>query len=174
MGNGFYEEGMMWGEKTKQKKETIFEDDFYTFLGKGVDFKGCAQFEGTVRVDGHFEGEITTNDTLIIGEHAVIKGTINGGTIVCGGRVEGSITATGKVQLLKPATLIGDVHSPSFSMEEGVHFQGMCDMGISPTSEDAFENNDTGRIKDEKPNSHRVDSLPKSNDLLEKITAKGL
>ena len=47
----------MWGEKGKQKKETIFEDDHYTFLGKGVDFKGKAQFEGTVRVDGCFEGE---------------------------------------------------------------------------------------------------------------------
>lgn len=124
----------MWGEKVKQKRETIFEDDHYTFLGKGVDFKGKAQFEGTVRVDGHFEGEITTDDTLIIGEHAIIKGTITGGTIISGGRVEGNITASSKVQLLKPAVLIGDVHSPSFSMEEGVYFQGMCDMGAMPTA----------------------------------------
>ncbi|MGB0910382.1 MAG: bactofilin family protein [Nitrospirales bacterium] len=122
----------MWGEKGKPKKETIFEDDHYTFLGKGVDFKGKAQFEGTVRVDGHFEGEITTDDTLIIGEHAVIKGTIIGGTIVSGGRVEGNITATHKVQLLKPAVLIGDVHAPGFSMEDGVYFHGMCDMGAAP------------------------------------------
>lgn len=119
----------MWGEKGKPKKETIFEDEHYTFLGKGVDFKGRAQFEGTVRVDGRFEGEITTDDTLIIGEHAVIKGTITGGTIISGGRVEGNITATKKVQLLRPAVLIGDIHAPSFSMEEGVYFHGMCDMG---------------------------------------------
>ena len=95
----------MWGEKGKQqqKKETIFDEDHYTFLGKGVDFKGRAQFEGTVRVDGHFEGEIITNDTLIIGEHALIRGTIIGGIIICGGRVEGqyhgldkgSVTQTG-------------------------------------------------------------------------------
>jgi len=122
----------MWGEKNeKKKKETIFEEDHYTFLGKGVDFKGKANFEGTVRVDGHFEGEITTGDTLIIGEHAVIKGSISGGVIVSGGKVEGNIVASKKVQLLKPAVLIGDVRSPSFSMEEGVLFQGVCDMGIS-------------------------------------------
>lgn len=121
----------MWGDKEEKKKETIFEEDHYTFLGKGVDFKGKANFDGTVRVDGHFEGEITTADTLIIGEHAVIKGTITGGVIVSGGKVEGNITASQKVQLLKPAVLIGDVHSPSFSMEEGVLFQGICDMGIS-------------------------------------------
>jgi len=134
----------MWGNKEEKKKDTIFEEDHYTFLGKGVDFKGKANFDGTVRVDGHFEGEITTGDTLIIGEHAVIKGAITGGVIVSGGKVEGNITASKKVQLLKPAVLIGDVHSPSFSMEEGVLFQGICDMGITQLEDlkaaDSIEN----------------------------------
>lgn len=120
----------MWGDKG-QKKETIFDEDHYTFLGRGVEFKGKAQFDGTVRVDGNFEGEITSRDTLIIGEHAVIKGTITGGTVVSGGKVEGNIIASKKVQLLKPAVLIGDVHAPSFAMEEGVLFHGMCDMGVT-------------------------------------------
>ena len=122
----------MWGDKDeKKKKDIIFEEDHYTFLGKGVDFKGKANFDGTVRIDGHFEGEITTADTLIIGEHAVIKGSIVGAVIVSSGKVQGNIVASKKVQLLKPAVLVGDVQSPSFSMEEGVLFQGVCDMGIS-------------------------------------------
>ena len=54
------------------------------------------------------------------------------GTIINGGRIEATITATHKVQLLKSSVLIGDVHSPSFSMEEGVYFQGQCDMGVVP------------------------------------------
>jgi len=124
----------MWGEKEK-KQESGFGQEFYTFLGKGVDFKGKAQFEGTVRVDGSFEGEITIDDTLIIGETAVIKGTIIGGTIVSSGRIEGVITASKKIQLLKPAVLIGDVHTPIFAMEEGVYFQGECDMGAAPNLE---------------------------------------
>lgn len=129
----------MWGEKEK-KKELGFGQEFYTFLGKGVDFKGKAQFEGTVRVDGNFEGEITIDDTLIIGESAVIKGTITGGTIVNSGRIEGVITAKSKIQLLKPAVLIGDVHTPIFAMEEGVYFQGECDMGSAPKLEAPMDN----------------------------------
>ncbi len=125
----------MWGEKEKTKKEGGFGEDFYTFLGKGVDFKGKAQFEGTVRVDGNFEGEIAIDDTLIIGETAFIKGTITGGTIVCSGRIDGVVTANKKIQLLKPAVLIGDVHTPTFAMEEGVYFQGECDMGAAPNLE---------------------------------------
>jgi cytoskeletal protein CcmA (bactofilin family) len=122
----------MWGEKEKTKNEAGFGQEFYTFLGKGVDFKGKAQFEGTVRVDGNFEGEIIIDDTLIIGETALIKGTITGGTIVSSGRIEGVITANKKIQLLKPAVLIGDVHTPTFAVEEGVYFQGACDMGVAP------------------------------------------
>lgn len=124
----------MWGEKDK-KSQSAFGQEFYTFLGKGVDFKGKAQFEGTVRVDGNFEGEITIDDTLIIGETAIIKGTITGGTIVSSGRIEGVITANKKIQLLKPAVLIGDIHTPTFAMEEGVYFQGECDMGAAPNLE---------------------------------------
>ncbi len=123
----------MWGEqRDKGKKEAGLGQEYYTFLGKGVDFRGKAQFEGTVRVDGNFEGEITIDDTLIIGESAFIKGTITGGTIVSSGRIEGTVTATKKVELLQPAILKGDVHTPSFSVESGVYFQGMCDMGAAP------------------------------------------
>ena len=125
----------MWGDKEKTKNNAGFAQEYYTFLGKGVDFKGKAQFEGTVRVDGNFEGEITIDDTLIIGENAFIKGTIIGGTIVSSGRIEGIITANKKIQLLKPAVLIGDIQTPTFAMEEGVYFQGQCDMGVAPKAE---------------------------------------
>ncbi|MBI4400088.1 MAG: polymer-forming cytoskeletal protein [Nitrospirae bacterium] len=118
----------MWGHS--EKKQTSFgEEENFTFLGRGVDFKGVVNFEGTVRIDGRLEGEIHTKGTLVIGEHAVIKGIITAGTLISGGKIRGNITATEKVQLLKPAILVGDVRSPSFSMEEGAHFHGVCDMG---------------------------------------------
>ena len=148
----------MWGEKEKAQKQAGFGQEFYTFLGKGVDFKGKAQFEGTVRVDGNFEGEITIDDTLIIGEHALIKGTITGGTIVSSGRIEGIITANKKIQLLKPAVLIGDVHTPIFAMEEGVYFQGECDMGAAPNL-DMDGNPQTVSIEEPEPSKYEPESL---------------
>jgi cytoskeletal protein CcmA (bactofilin family) len=118
----------MWGHG--QKKTPIIEDENFTFLGRGVDFKGIVNFDGTVRIDGRLEGEIHTKGTLIIGEHAVIKGIITAGTLVSGGKIQANITAIDKIQLLKSGILIGDVRSPSFSMEQGARFQGMCDMGV--------------------------------------------
>ncbi len=115
----------MWDNKTDKKQALFSEEDNYIFLGKGSDFKGKAVFVGAVvRINGSFEGELNADDTIIVGEHAVIQGTITCGVLVCKGRVEANVTATQKVQLLKSAVLIGDVHAPIFSMEDGVVFRG--------------------------------------------------
>jgi cytoskeletal protein CcmA (bactofilin family) len=157
----------MWGEqKDKLKKESGLGQEFYTFLGKGVDFKGKAQFEGTVRVDGNFEGEISIDDTLIIGESAFIKGTITGGTIVSSGRIEGTVTANKKIELLKPAIMKGDVHTPTFSVEAGVYFQGMCDMGAAPHATMDFNDQE---MKNGKSSLQKLES-----DLLDKGSKTGI
>jgi cytoskeletal protein CcmA (bactofilin family) len=126
----------MWGMngKTKSPVET---DENFTFLGKGVRFNGVVHFDGTVRIDGRLEGEIHTKGTLIVGEHALIKGTITAGTITSGGKIQGNITAAEKVHFLKTAVMIGDVRTPAFSMEDGAHFHGLCDMGVKALAEDA-------------------------------------
>ncbi len=120
----------MWDYNNK-KKDNQGDSENFTFLGKDVTFKGVVSFDGTVRIDSHFEGEIHAKGTLVVGEHAVIKGTITAGALVCSGKIKGTITASEKVQLLKSGVLIGEVHAPSFSIEEGAHFQGLCDMGPS-------------------------------------------
>ena len=122
----------MWKKKLQTNgSETLNADESYTFLAKGVVIEGIAKFEGVLRIDGHFNGAINTNDMLIIGEHAVIRGTITADEIISSGKIEAKLTAKKKIQLLHPAVLIGDITTPSFSMEEGVFFQGRCDMGMS-------------------------------------------
>jgi len=122
----------MWRKKLQANgSETLNADKGYSFLAKGVVIEGIAKLEGVVRIDGHFNGAINTNDMLIIGEHAVIRGTITADEIICSGKIEAKLTAKKRIQLLNPAVLIGDITTPSFSMEEGVVFQGRCDMGMS-------------------------------------------
>jgi cytoskeletal protein CcmA (bactofilin family) len=118
----------MWALGDKGAQETSDSDNF-TFLGKGVDFKGILNFDGTIRIDGRVEGEVHTTGTLIIGEQAVIKGILSAGTLMTSGKVNGTVTATAKIQILKPGVLIGDIRTPGISIEDGAHFHGMCDMG---------------------------------------------
>ena len=126
----------MWALGDKSVQGTSNSDNF-TFLGKGVDFKGVLNFDGTVRIDGRVEGEVHTTGTLIIGEQAVIKGILSAGTLMTSGKVNGTVTATEKVQILKPGVLIGDIRTPGISIEDGAHFHGMCDMGAHKWVDDS-------------------------------------
>ncbi len=98
------------------------------FLGKETHFKGYLQFEGTVRIDGILEGEIHSKNTLIIGDGATISGTINVGKVVCGGTVTGKINAADSIQFLKPSNVKGEIKTPALVIEEGVIFNGLCEM----------------------------------------------
>lgn len=97
-------------------------------LGKGSEFDGKLAFEGTVRIDGTFTGEITTSDMLIIGESAKVTAEVSCGTIVVHGEVTGNIRATQAVELHKPARVKGDVSAPSLMIERGVVFEGRSKM----------------------------------------------
>ena len=97
-------------------------------LGKGSEFDGKLAFEGTVRIDGTFTGEITTSDTLIVGDGAKVQAEISCGTIVVHGQVGGNIHASRAVELHTPARVKGDITTPSLMIEKGVVFEGHSKM----------------------------------------------
>ena len=113
------------------KKNGFGGDDNITLLAKGVHLKGEIRVEGTVRIDGRLEGEIHTKGQVIVGEDGLVQGMVAAGTVVTSGRIKATITAVERVQLLKTAIVIGDVHTPVLMMEEGAKLQGTTDMGVT-------------------------------------------
>ena len=105
-------------------------------LGRGTRFEGKLHFEGRVRIDGAFRGQILSDDTLIIGEGADVDADIRVGTIIIkGGRVQGTVRATQAIELYVPAVVQGTLHAPEVFMDKGVQFSGSCT--IAPLDEDA-------------------------------------
>ncbi len=103
-------------------------------LGRGSEFDGKLSFEGTVRIDGSFTGQISTTDTLIVGEGAVVHAEISCGTLEVHGEITGNINASISVELQKPARVKGDITTPSLSVERGVFFQGASKMAEQTAS----------------------------------------
>ncbi|MCB0353036.1 MAG: polymer-forming cytoskeletal protein [Bdellovibrionales bacterium] len=98
------------------------------FLGQGSKVTGNLNFTGPVELDGFIEGEIDSKGRLDIGEGAVINARITGTEIRVRGTVNGDITATERLSLLKPAKIVGNITSSNLSIEEGVVFEGTCSM----------------------------------------------
>jgi cytoskeletal protein CcmA (bactofilin family) len=112
----------------KKGSGTPEQAEITAFLGKGTEFKGVLSFEGTIRVDGKVDGEIISKDTLIASDGAFLQGEISVGTLILSGKIVGNINAGQKVHLLAPANVQGNIKTPKLIVEEGVTFDGKCEM----------------------------------------------
>jgi cytoskeletal protein CcmA (bactofilin family) len=114
----------------KREEEMVVRGggDLNALLGKGSEFEGKLTFEGTVRIDGKFSGEIHTNDVLVVGEGARVQAEINAGSVVINGEVQGNIRAKTSIELHPPARVRGNLEAPSLSIDKGVIFEGTCKM----------------------------------------------
>ncbi len=102
--------------------------DAHTILGREARFNGKLTFEGAVRIDGRFEGEIFTDDLLLIGPGAEVKAKLTVGSVVINGTVEGDIVAKSSIEIKAPGRLKGNIVTPALVIEKGVTFDGSCQM----------------------------------------------
>ncbi len=98
------------------------------FIDQGSEFEGKLQFRDTVRIDGRFRGEISSENTLIVGESGEIEASIRSKTISISGSVDGNVVAAHKVVLHKTARVNGDVEAPALQMEDGAVLNGQVKM----------------------------------------------
>lgn len=113
------------------------------FLGRGCEYEGKLTFEGTVRIDGRFTGEVFSNDVLVIGQGAEIHAEIDVAVVIVSGNVKGNITARNRVELHAPARLIGNIVAPVLIVEEGVFFEGNCKMDVQTYQKKGEQGNAT-------------------------------
>jgi len=106
-------------------EETV---EIHTLLGKGAHFDGKLTFDGTVRIDGDFTGEIYSEDILVVGEGGNVKADLEIGSLVVEGAVEGNIHATRSVEIHAPGRVKGNITTPSLFIDRGVVFEGNCQM----------------------------------------------
>jgi cytoskeletal protein CcmA (bactofilin family) len=105
-------------------------------LDRGTKVSGKLSFDGPARIDGEVDGEITSKDSLHIGETAVVTAQIRAAAIIVGGKVSGDITGTQKIEIRPSAKVAGNLAAPLLSIHEGAQFEGHCSMQPEAARED--------------------------------------
>ena len=100
------------------------------FIDQGSQFEGKLTFKDTVRIDGRFQGEISSENTLIIGESGEIQATIRSKTVVVSGTVIGDMHASRQVVLHKSSRVEGNINTASIVIEEGATLNGQVKMNV--------------------------------------------
>lgn len=103
-------------------------NDVHTILGPESSFEGKLVFEGTVRIDGKFKGEVETDNILVVGQGAYVEANIHVGSIIINGEVVGDVIAQNGIEINAPGVLRGNLVTPQLHIAKGVIFDGTCKM----------------------------------------------
>jgi cytoskeletal protein CcmA (bactofilin family) len=132
---------MMFSKKEKESIPMVSKTDeksIKAYMGEDTVFNGSLTFDGAVRIDGKFEGQVKTNDTLIVGETGDLKADVTAGVLIAKGKINGTIVATERVEIHSTSKIVGNISAPSFKVEVGAVFDGHVDMSSKDGNTGAF------------------------------------
>ncbi len=81
-----------------------------------------------MRIEGAFEGDLALDGLIVVGEQGrLVCRSLRATTVVVSGSVRGDITAR-RIEITRTGRVWGDVHTESFSTEEGAFLRGQITM----------------------------------------------
>ncbi|MDF3821087.1 polymer-forming cytoskeletal protein [Leptospira sp. 96542] len=102
----------------------IGKDSINSVIGPGSIFEGKFYIAGSLRIDGKFEGDIKTEDALVIGETGKVKTNISAREVIISGTLIGNIKAENEVKLEGTGRMLGDITAPYLELQKGVVAKG--------------------------------------------------
>ena len=95
-------------------------------IGENSYFTGNFIINGSLRIDGRFEGKSLQAEQLYIGRGGKIKTNINAVSVIIEGMVIGNISASSRILLMPTARILGDIKTPELIIQNGVILEGRC------------------------------------------------
>ncbi len=112
---------------TKTQRE-VTGDGSISIVAAGMKIIGDAETDGTVRVEGRFEGTIRAGKSVVVGRSGEVVGDIITQDAVISGRVNGNITAESRLELQSTCNVSGELRSRRVQLDEGAKFNGQMNM----------------------------------------------
>ncbi len=102
------------------------QDSTNSTIGRSSYFTGRFYINGSLRIDGKFEGQSLQAEQLYVGPTGKIKTNIVATAVISEGTVIGNIIAKSRVMLLPTAKILGDIKTPELIIQDGVVLEGKC------------------------------------------------
>jgi cytoskeletal protein CcmA (bactofilin family) len=93
-------------------------------IGEGSIFDGRFYVNGSILIEGKFQGDIRTDDQLIVGPSGRVRTDIHARRVTIAGTLIGNIAASEEVILLHTGKVLGNIVTPKLTVEPGVITEG--------------------------------------------------
>lgn len=107
-----------------------------SIVAKDLTVTGDLNTEGVVKVEGQVKGIIRATTQVLLAPGALVVGDIHTAEAIIGGRVEGNVHASDRVEVQATAEIQGDVLTRRIVVLEGGSVNGSLKMGsvVEPAS----------------------------------------
>ncbi len=135
-----------------------FDETPYTTLGEDTQFEGTLRFKDGLKIEGRFNGDISSEGILIVGKTGQVTAEISVGSIIVEGKVTGNIVANELVELRSSAELRGDITASKLKIEEGVIFVGKSDVQPNNKSKGGSSSGGGSKAQQQQPSQQQQQS----------------
>ena len=118
--------GAMGTSKTGAKAPTV------NIISKGSRLTGNLHSASDIRVAGSLEGEVLSENKVIVTASGKIDGNVEATEADVAGTIQGEVKVADKLVLRKTAVVEGDIHTKILLVEEGAEVNGKCSMKDQP------------------------------------------
>lgn len=116
-----------------------------TIVGSSVHLTGSIKDSSDIVIFGSVDGEVSSDQKIVIEESARVKGPITGREILVSGVVTGTVTAKDRLELSPTGVIKGNIDTNTLLIHSGASFIGKCNMpdkksdGLQDLSKEDFE-----------------------------------
>ncbi len=119
----------MFGSKKHQESNItiLCQEPINSIIGEGLTIQGDIKGDGTIRIDGVLEGNVSAQKGVIIGDTAYITGDIKTESLIVYGRITGNIYCK-SIQIKNSGIIKGEIFTDVILIETGGKYNGQLHM----------------------------------------------
>jgi cytoskeletal protein CcmA (bactofilin family) len=132
----------MFGNRKLENSKNLQLVQSVTLIATGTTILGDVNSENDVRIDGKVVGNILSKGRVVLGEYAVLDGTITATNAEIAGTINGSLLISEVTLIKSTGKVLGDLTTLKLVVEPGAVFSGNCIMSVK-----TLELNESPRTK---------------------------
>lgn len=133
------------------------EDEVSTVVGSSVHLTGTLKDDSDIVVHGSVEGEVRSEQNVIVGDAAKIKGPISAQNVSISGDVDGTITAADKLEIHPTGHVAGNIKAKDLVIHSGAYFSGKSEMLADSSIDEKSSEETTDEVTPESEADETVD-----------------
>lgn len=120
----------MFGPKQEAQKTTPTKEPtapptpLLTVVGDTAKMEGKFQIADSIQIECEVGGELKVGGTLVIGEKGIVNAAVETVNAIILGHYDGSMTATGNVEVAPTGRVSGNIKTDSLVISKGASFRG--------------------------------------------------